>query len=74
MYLDGVENSSVGLPQGATIDDSGRIHLASVASSATHQVTALFTAIFAASGASTLTVFGVLRKRRWFGPCGCRSG
>ena len=56
VYLDGVEGSSVGLPDGATIDDSGRIHLGSVASSATHQVTALFTSIFAVSGASTLTV------------------
>ncbi len=55
VYMDGVDSSSVGLPDGATVDDSGRIHLASVASSAT-QVTASFTAIFAASGASTLTV------------------
>ena len=37
VYLDGVEGSSVSLPEGATVDDSGRIHLASVASSATHQ-------------------------------------
>ncbi len=55
VYLDGVESSSVGLPEGATVDDSGRIHLASVASSTT-QVTASFAALFAASGASSLTV------------------
>ena len=55
LYLDGVDTSSVGLPEGATVDDSGRIHLASAASSAT-QVTASFTAIFAASGTSSLTV------------------
>ena len=55
VYLDGVESSSVGLPEGATVDDSGRIHLASAASSAT-QVTVSFTAILAASGASALTV------------------
>lgn len=55
VYLDGVESSSVGLPEGATVDDSGRIHLASAASSDT-QVTASFTAVFAASDASYLTV------------------
>ena len=55
VYMDGVESSSVGLPEGATVDDSGRIHLASAASSDT-QVTASFTAIFAASDAPSLTV------------------
>ena len=55
VYTDGVESSSAGLPEGATVDDSGRIHLASAASSDT-QVTASFTAIFAASDASSLTV------------------
>ena len=29
VFLDGVEGSSVGLPEGATVDDSGRIHMAS---------------------------------------------
>ena len=55
VYLDGIESSSGGLPEGATVDDSGRIHLASTASSAT-QVTVSFTAIFALSDASALTV------------------
>ena len=55
VYMDGVESSSVGLPEGATVDDSGRIHLASAASSGTH-VMASFTAIFASSDASSLTV------------------
>lgn len=55
VYLDGVEISSIGLPEGTTVDDSGRIHLESAASSAT-QVTASFAALFAASGASALTV------------------
>lgn len=55
VYMDGVESSSVGLPEGGTVDDSGRIHLASASSSDT-QVTASFTSIFAASDASSLTV------------------
>ena len=55
IYLDGVESRSVNLPEGAAVDDSGRIHMASAASSAT-QVTELFTNVFAASGASALTV------------------
>ena len=54
-YLDGAEISSVGLPEGTTVDDSGRIHLESAASSAT-QITASFAALFAAPGASSLTV------------------
>ena len=53
VYLDGVDSSSVGLPEGATVDDSGRIHLASTASSATH-VSVSFAAILAASDASAL--------------------
>ena len=55
VYLDSVESSSVGLPEGATVDDSGRIHLVTTSSSAT-QVTASFTTIFAASDASVLSV------------------
>lgn len=55
VYLDGVESSSVGLPEGATVDDSGRIHMASAASSAT-QATASFSAILAVPDASALTV------------------
>ncbi|MXY46869.1 MAG: hypothetical protein F4Y44_07770 [Chloroflexi bacterium] len=55
VYLDGAESSTVGLPENATIDDSGRIHLASAASSDTH-VSVSFTAIFSALDASSLTV------------------
>ena len=55
VFLDGVEGSSVGLPEGATVDDSGRIHMASADSSAT-QATASFSAILAVPDASALTV------------------
>ena len=56
VFLDGVEGSSVGLPEGATVDDSGLIHMASAASSAT-QATASFSAILAVPDASALTVY-----------------
>ena len=55
VFLDGVEGSSIGLPEGATVDDSGRIHMASAASSAA-QATASFSAILAVPDASALTV------------------
>ena len=44
IFIDGVNTGTVSLPDGATTDDFGRIHAASVSSTAT-QVSATFSAL-----------------------------
>ena len=55
VFVDGVDTGTVSLPDGATTDDSGRIHAASASSSAT-QVSATFSALKAAAGEDHLSV------------------
>ena len=55
IFIDGVDTSTVSLPDGATTDDSGRIHAASASSTAT-QVSATFSALQAAADVDHLSV------------------
>ena len=55
VFIDGVDTGTVSLPDGATTDDSGRIHAASASSTAT-QVSATFSNLEAAAGVDHLSV------------------
>ena len=55
VYIDGVDTSSVSLPDGLTVSDSGRIHAASVSSEAT-QVSATFSTLKVSADADHLSV------------------
>ena len=55
IFIEGVDTGTVSLPDGATTDDSGRIHAASASSTAT-QVSATFSNLEAAAGVDHLSV------------------